>query len=351
MSLFSHKIKYPIGIDIAGGSIKAVQLELNAKGGTRIKAYTHALLPKGVIVDDAVLDTKTLSYCLRTALDKPKFGQFSGSRVSASLPEAKSFVRVIHLPRMSDAEVDNAVPFEAESYVPVPMDQVYLDWQKLSEDSTGRMEILLIATPKDGADKLLAVFDKMRLNPQALEVESQSIQRALVKTGDSPTFLISDTDDHKTNLVMVENAKLSFTSSIPFGGNLFTEALSRSLGIAVEKAEKIKQEVGINNTPEYPNLKIALLPILKNLAAEIKNVLQFQTGYSQNPVKKIMLAGGGARLKNIQENLNSEFSDIGVTVEYANPLLNITEHNEKDLNLDAALDYCTSIGLALRIEY
>jgi Tfp pilus assembly PilM family ATPase len=53
--------------------------------------------------------------------------------VVVNLPEARCFVRVIHVDNMPDAEIESAVPFEAESYIPIPIEQVYLDWMKIGE--------------------------------------------------------------------------------------------------------------------------------------------------------------------------------------------------------------------------
>lgn len=348
MIFSTHTNNFPIGIDIAPSSVKIVQL-FHSKGKPIIKAYSQMTLPKGVMVEDSIMDSQTLSFVIKQAIDKPKFGNFSGVRVVASLPEAKSFVRVIHLPHMADSEVDHAIPFEAESYIPIPIEQVYLDWEKLDEVNN-RMAILLIATPKENADKFLSAFDKMRFTPQALEVESQSVGRALVELGSTPSFLVADINDHKTNLVMVDNGKLLFTSSIPFGGNQFSDALSKQLGVPIEKAENIKIKTGLANTPEYPNIKLAMLPVIKNLASEIKNVLAFQNEHFQIKIEKVILSGGGSRLKNIQENLQFEFDGTGIQVELANPLVNIDASASK-MSQDEALDYTTAIGLALRTDY
>ncbi len=347
---FHFKNKYPIGVDISTSSVKVFQFGPNKKGTLEIKGYSEVGLPKGVVVEEAILDTQTLSFIVRQAIDKPKYGAFSGNRIVAALPEAKSFVRVIHLPHMGDSEVDQAIPFEAESYIPVPIDQVYLDWQKLDEVN-GRMEILLIATPKDTADKYLSVFDKMKFTVQALEVESQSVQRALLKKGDTESFLVADINDHKTNLVMIERGRLLFTSSIPMGGNQFSEVLAKTLGIPVEKAEKIKVDSGLNNTPENPNIKLSMLPILKNLSAEIKNVLSFQKEHFQVSIDKVILCGGGARLKGIQENLQLEFQELNMKVELANPLASTGIEEVKMISPEESLDFTTAIGLALRTDY
>src|SRR6185295_32077 len=96
-----------------------------------------------------------------------------------------------------------AVMFEAEAYIPLPMDQVYFDWQILGQ-SEDKMEVLIIASPKDYVDKYLAAMEKIGLTICAVEVESQSVVRTLIKPDMKENILIADLDAYKTALIMVE---------------------------------------------------------------------------------------------------------------------------------------------------
>lgn len=312
-----------------------------------VLGFSDVALPKGLIVNDAIFDAKTFIYLLKQALLKPQSGKFSGNLVSASLPESKSFVRVIQVPEMQDLELETAVPVEAESFIPLPIDQVYLDWQKLGQKGD-KQEILIIASPKDFVDKYLKILEDAGLNILALEVESQSCHRALVPFNLKQNCLIVDLDAFRTSLIMVEEGHLEFTSSIPIAGNSFTESIARNLGISSQKAEMIKRKVGIANTAEYPNIKTALLPVLNNLTAEIKNIIKFHSEHSENKVEKVILAGGSAKLKGMAESLAPEFSESGIKFEVGNPWVNLPQIKNPPLDLFDSLSYTAAIGLAIR---
>ena len=261
------------GLDVNNDSIKFMSMAKNTKK-LSIKSYAEVELPKALVVNDLITDEKTFDFILKQLLQKPTFGKLDTNCVVASLPESKSFVRVIQIPKMSLVEAESAVPFEAENFIPMPIDQVYLDWQKIGE-SGGKMNILMIASPKEFVDRYLAVLDRAQLKPVALEVESQSCHRALIAPGSKETVLIVDIDAVRSSLIMVEEGNIQFTSTVPIAGNSFTESIARTLGVASAKAEEIKVKVGITNTAAYPNIKTSLLPILNNLSAEIKNILKF----------------------------------------------------------------------------
>ena len=112
------------GLDGTGSSFKLLQLKKEGKEA-KVLGYSDVSLPKSLIINDAIADPKTFAYLFRQAVLRPQYGKLEGNRVIASLPESKSFVRVIQIPQMSDAETETAVPVEAESFIPLPIDQVY----------------------------------------------------------------------------------------------------------------------------------------------------------------------------------------------------------------------------------
>lgn len=346
INLFSQS-QPAFGLDISGSSFKVMQL---GKSGTQtvVKSYTDVLVPKTLVINDVISDAKTFSYLLQQALEKPAFGSLDTRHAVVSLPESKSFVRVIQIPKMSEAEAENAIPYEAESFIPLPIDQVYLDWQKLGDDGE-KMSILIVASPKEFVDQYLDVLEQAGLRVSAMEVESQSCGRAVISLDSKETALIVDLDAYRSSLIMVEEGNLQFTSTIPIAGNSFTESIARTLGVSSAKAEDIKKKVGISNTPEYPNVKISLLPVLNNLSAEIKNILKFHSEHSNKQVEKILLVGGTAKLQNLVEFLTPQFADMpGIKVELGNPWLNLPNLAQSPLSPGDSLGYTTAIGLAIR---
>lgn len=335
-------------VQLNGNSIKGLQL-IRRGGVVKAQGYCRAPLPKGLMTGDAISNSEQLAAFIEKTIEAPTFGKFSTRRVAITIPESKSFVRIIDIPHISESEVENTVLFEAESYVPMPMDQVYFDWKILS-DNGKQMSILLVASPKETVDSYINVLESANLKVVSVEVESQSLCRALVPTGSKETMLIVDVDSFKTNLIMVELGHLQFSSSIPVAGMALTETIAKALGVTNSQAEAIKEKVGISNTPEYPNIRTALTPVLKNLSEEIKNIIKFHYDHSANPISKIVLSGATSFDKNFADFLSKELSDQeGAEVSIGNPWQNITDHPE-DMEIQGAnaLRYASVIGLAIR---
>ena len=202
---FSHP-KPTFGLDINDNSFKIVQLEKKGAGFS-VKAYSDVPLPKGVMANDAIADKKTFSYLLKESLGKCQFGQLNTDYAVVNLPELKSFVRVIQIPQMSDSEANAAVPAEAESFIPLPVDQVYLDWQKIGS-SGDKMSILMVASPREFVDQYLDILDGAGVKTAVLEAESQSSVRSLLPPGSKETLLVVDMNAYHSTLVMVEEGSL-----------------------------------------------------------------------------------------------------------------------------------------------
>lgn len=334
-------------LDVAGDSIKLIQLQ-KTSGLPQIKAYTTSPLAKGILSNDTIIDQKNFIQILQEAIKKPLYGKFSSEHIVASLPESKSFVRVIQIPKMSDSEAESAIPVEAESFIPMPIDQVYMDWKQIGV-SGDKMNILIVASPKEIVDGYLEILDKAGLKTVGFEVESLSCQRSLMPKLSQDTILIVDIDALRTSLIMIEDGNLQFTSTIPVAGSNFTDGLAKYLGVSQAKAEEIKTRVGIANTADYPNIKTAMLPVLTSLAAEIKNILNFHRDHSEKQVSMVLLAGGGAKLKNLPTFLSSELGEFsGLKVEVGDPCMHLTKTPMPPFETLESLGYVTSIGLALR---
>jgi len=346
LHLFEKKQPF-FGLHLNGTALKFIQFQsVGAK--QKIVGFSNVPLPPNLISSEEVVDQKGLVRLLERSLMRPNYGKITTNRVVFSIPESKSFVRVIRMNTMSETELENAVLFEAEAYIPLPMDQVYFDWQILRRD-LGGMDVLLIASPKEFVNKYIDVLEAAHLKIAAIEVESQSVVRTLVPKDDVSNLLIADLDAYKTALVMVIRGNLQFTSSIPIAGNVFTDKIAKGLGVPAEKAEMIKREYGVANSKTYPKLEEYLLPAVSDLEAEIRNILKFHYEHSKEQVGELLLSGGSAKLKHMDEFLSYELGDLsGFKVKVADPWQHIVLADPAVLSSYEALSFTTAIGLALR---
>jgi type IV pilus assembly protein PilM len=350
------------GLDISDLSLKIAALKRQNKF-FNLASFREEEIKQGIVKEGEIKDEVALTKIIKEALKKITGEKLKTKYVVASLPEEKAFLQVIRLPKMSEEDLKSAVVFEAENYIPLPVDQVYLDYQIVRPLSNhlDHLDVLLAALPKTTVDPYLACLKSSGLKPKALEIESLAIGRALIKSEISPSStLLIDLGATRTSFIVYSGSSLRFTSSIPVSCQHFTQMVSKALNISLSEAEKLKIKYGLvpDAKPQKGQASIfeILIPALVDLVQQIKKHLDYYQSHSfhehlisgDKGISKIMLCGGGANLKGFPEFLSDQ---LKIKIVLGNPWANILPENKKEtvqLPLGESLRYATALGLALR---
>lgn len=356
------------GLDISDFSLKIVSLE-KKKRILKLENFFQKELTPGIVEEGEIKDEEKLAQILREVIKK---ANIKTKYVIASLPERKVFLEIIQMPKLTEEELKSAIIYEIENYIPLPVEKIYLDYQVVPPiyESLEKLEVLIVAFPKEIVDSYFRTLKSADLFPLAFESESLAIARSLVRDEitDSPILLI-DLGATKTTFIIFSGYSVRFSFSSPLASKVFTEAISKNLKISFTEAERLKIKCGLE---EKITLKIknherilisergeifeALIPPLVDLTQQIKKCIDYyQThisnhslSFTQKKISKILLCGGGANLKGLCEFLSLE---LKTPVFLGNPWVNIFpefKEKERDLPLDESLKYTTALGLALR---
>ena len=181
------------GLDINDSSLKIIKLR-RKRGFLQPVSYNEKKVKSGIIKDGIIQDEDGFVKIIKDAVATVKGEKLKTKYVIASLPEEKSFSQVIQMPKMKKGELKSAVLFEAENYIPLPIDRVYLDFQVIDPivDHLDHLDVLIIAVEKTIVDSYISCLKQSGLVPIALEVETQAIARTLIKneTSSAPLALI-----------------------------------------------------------------------------------------------------------------------------------------------------------------
>ncbi|HYC79851.1 MAG TPA: type IV pilus assembly protein PilM [Candidatus Binatia bacterium] len=355
--LFGPKKINTVGLDISDSSIKVMQLARH-HGYYVPSAYSNIDVPNNLIANHVISDEQKMADYILRAIKSAKF--VNTKYVVASVPEAKSFVRILKMPKMDTTEIGSAIPWELEQDIPIPIEQVYLDWQLVKED-TDANQVLVVATPKDYIDALVSSLKLAKLRPVAFELESMATARALISADDlDMTTLVVDMSTTITSFVIVSGkGVIEYTSNIPTGGNHITENISKTLGISLKEAEDIKRSKGLTADVKKGNIRQAMLPILDNIIDEIRNVVKYHADHSSlsGGVRKLVLSGGAANLQGLADYVTARIN-LGADkpidrIVLGDTWVNVMPESERKklkVSPEESLAYSTAVGLALRKE-
>jgi len=351
------------GLDISDLSLKIAKLK-RKRNFFDLTSYGEMEVKPGIVKEGEIKDEKKLAEVIKEAIKRVKGKKIKTKYVVTSLPEEKSFLQVIQMPKIPKEDIKSAVVYEAENYIPFPIEQVYLDSWIIPPvyNHLDHYDVLIVAIPKKIVDPYLSCLKLAGFTPKAFEIESFSIARVLIKNEVTTSpILIIDLGATRTSFIIFSGYSLRFTASIPVSSRGFTNLISKSLNISFEEAERLKIKYGIEERirkerrkkkTERSEIFEALIPALVDLIQQIKRYLEYYRTHASHEhlppngkgISKILLCGGGANLKGLPELLSLE---LGIPVEYGNPLINIPLEKE-ELKLADSLKYTTALGLALR---
>ncbi|MEK7565698.1 MAG: type IV pilus assembly protein PilM, partial [Patescibacteria group bacterium] len=305
-------IKDHFGLDIGTAEVKAVWLE-EQNGVVK-------LLSGGLVKSPDLTDQRAVAETIKKLVSDLAVGT---RNVVISLPEAHVVTRVIETPLLADEELDSAMKWEAEQYIPLPLDEVYLRHQVLSTPTQpgidAKMEVLLVAAPNKMIDGYLSVLNLAGLEAVGIETEILAISRSLVSNDPySPTTLILNFGGTTTDLSVVRKGNISFVRSISSGSEAITRAIVLGLGLDPMQAEEYKKTYGLDSSKLDGKVAAVIKPVMETIVAEIKKaIFYYQTKHPDDPVKRVVLAGGMARMAGLIEYLGGE---LALEVQIGNPL-------------------------------
>jgi type IV pilus assembly protein PilM len=338
-----------IGLDLGNTSFRAVEIE--RKKGELYLLKTAAYENTKLSFDsEAKEDVDAYAYALREFISD---AGFTTPNVSVGLDERYIYMRIIKLPQMSDKDLKNAVNFEAEQYIPLPLNEVNVSFQRLDVDynDKAKVNIQVVAARKAILERYIQVLKKSRLVPKSIEPETLALSRAIGDSTENPAAsLILDMGYSRTIIIISYGGYVRFTRNIPIGGDVLTRALKQTLNLDQNQAEEYKKTYGMERAQVDGKVYDVLKPHIDSIISEVQRASIFFTKQQPNAsIKRVILSGGTAQMPGLLLYLAS---NIDFEVETASPFKNFQlspKVAQQDPKLmDHSPVYSTAIGLALK---
>lgn len=336
-----------VGLDIGSQTIKIVELE---KSGNSFKLQASGVAGYSGNVPEKITDEKELSLLAGIIKKLHKEANVSSKEVSIALPEPQVFTRTIKFPLLTDQEISSAVKWEAEQYIPIPVNEAIVQHQILERRESAsppEVVVLLVAAPKILAEKYIRTVQLAGLNVIGVETELMSLVRALAPS--DHVVLLADFGARSTDIAIAKNGHLSFSRSIPTAGEAFTRAVAQGLGIQYQQAEQYKRAYGLSGDRLEGKIKGALDPVFRIVADEIKKAIHFYQSEEKGEAPVSVIVSGGTSA--MPEVISTLTNLLGVEVVVGNPFskVSVDPQTLKSLAPYSPL-YSIAVGLALRGE-
>ena len=379
--LLSPKIE-AVGLEVGTANLKVV--ELRAGSPPALATLAMRPMPPGLVQEDQIVDPQGLADEVKALFDE---AGISKRFVVASVGNRQVIIRGINVPKMSLDELDEAIKWEAERYIPFPIDEVVLDYYVLDNpndvEDGGQLEVVIAAAKLDLVTQQVEYMKLAGLEPVVLDVKPFALLRSLkgAMLGDKLTksALSSDTYTQsgevgvvleiaatQTTITLVRGDRFILNRNIGVSGDDFTAAIQRSFGLDFDSAEEVKLDYGTATIPTEDEEELlnfdakreqfspsrvyeSLRPVLVDLTTEIRRSLEFfKVQQGDAAIDRMFVTGGGAKLRGLPEAIGDA---LGFRVEIGDPWLSITvdeRHFDEAYLAKVGPEFAVALGLALR---
>jgi len=345
------KSKEVVGLDIGSSAVKAVELRSAGKG-FKVTAFGVEPVPPDSIVDGAIVDGAAVSEAIKRLFENKAF---KTKEVAASLSGNAVIVKKISLPVMTEQELSESIHWEAEQYIPFDIQDVNLDYQVLDPgtgaDGKGTMDVLLVAAKKEKIADYTGVITQAGRTPVVVDVDAFALQNAyeMNYAPEAGTVVVLlNAGASAININILSGDQSLFTRDISMGGNAYTEALQKEIGLTFEHAEQAKRGLPVEGvTPD--EVKPVLHAMTENVLLEIQKTFDFfKATAASDRIDRILLSGGASSVDGFAAAVGERF---GAPVELLDPFKKIAFDAQKlgMSDVDHLMPTAAvAVGLALR---
>jgi type IV pilus assembly protein PilM len=346
-----------VGVDIGSSAVRAVSLR-RARSGWSLIAAGEAAIPEGTIQDGTVTDQTLVSQTVQQLLDSLGMRR---ANVASALAGHAVIVKRLSLPAMSDAELTEAIPWEAEQYIPFDLSEVQLDYQviggstdpKAAGDAKAGLDVLLVAARKDRIEDRAGVIAQTGRRPVVVDVEAFALANAYQENypeRTDPLSALIHVGRNVTVVCLLERGEPIFTRDISIGGQVHLSALLKEFtAVGVDELQARRMLHG-----QYPaevgadQVAAVLRDASAQLVLEVRKTVDFYRATSPiDRLSRVVLSGGAWQAVGLVDLLASEF---GAPVDVFDPFRRINKSNRSVGTDTIGPAFAVAVGLAMRKE-
>ncbi|HET7060228.1 MAG TPA: type IV pilus assembly protein PilM [Candidatus Saccharimonadales bacterium] len=341
------------GLEIGHGSMKVMQVGANlspasaksAPAARRLIGYGATTFDTASQKDGVIVQPEIVAKAALELFRNRLVGDITTRRVAIAIPAYRTFTRSLRLPKLKPKELSEAVQLEAEQYIPLPLEELYLDYDVIGQIGDS-MELFAVATPRNIVDSYLDLAQILGLETVLIEPTLSSLGRlfSLDSQHDIPAIIINL--GSVSSDISIFDGRILITGTVQGGGEDFTRSIKEKLDVSLQEAALIKTRYGLGVSKKQVAIKEALEPILQEIVKEIRRMVRY---YSERyglkrPIEQVVTLGGGANMPGLDEYLTET---LHLAVRHSEPWQYLDFKGLQPPGVSDRPMYSTAAGLSL----
>lgn len=343
-----------VGIDIGTSFIKIVEGRVK---GEKIHIYKMDKLPtpKNILNDGIVEEIDITSMAIKSFLKNHKIKNKNLAFVSSSSTIISRELVVPYVDKLE--ELRNLVEYEIQQFLFINLNNYEVQFMKSADvvdNGIDKQKIFAIIYPKNIIEVYRNLTEKMELNPYALDLTNNAIRKVanLAKFFNSDllekksTNMFIDFGSNTINISIINQGRLDFIRTLPFGGQEIDNFIANSEAISLEDAEKLKiEKIDISTKEENNSLTDGVVRIVDDWINDINRIIQFYANKGSGKyINHIYLYGGASKLKGLDDYIEKR-----LRIPTANIFTVDNLEFDKGLAVSTVEEYINAIGALIRL--
>jgi type IV pilus assembly protein PilM len=350
-----------LGIELTPERVNFAHLSRQAQI-IQLNQVASVPVPDGVFQEGRILDPVAMAETIRSGMAA---NHIKIKQVASAISVGEAIIRLIRLPaELDDFELREVVLYqEADLYLPFPREEADLDFQKLGtavdEDGLERVDVLLVATPREVTQSYLDTFQQAGLRLESLEVSNFALLRILrdkllqIPPGEAVALI--DLEFDGSEISIVQNGIPQFNRRIPVGTHQLQNALGRAMNLPTAMGADLLQGLDISledtrdlqsSTGSNPVGQVAIRQILNELADELRRSIEFYLNQGHEvEINQGFLAGPGAGIHQLDQFLTHRLNLNFLAID---PIESLSLQTAQEISPEERAGLGVVIGLGLR---
>jgi type IV pilus assembly protein PilM len=336
-----------VGIDLGSSSMKVVEVEnrkdvltLTTYGEIQLGPYANQSVGESVVLN-AKQEQQALVDILRESAVKATSAVFA-------MPLSSSFVTTIHFDAEQKEDLAPRVRVEARKYIPVPINEVTLDWAEVSSGENvkgaSKRDVLVAAIQNDALNRFKILMQFVNLKQPPTEIECFSTIRSAF-TADEQHVAVIDIGALSTKLYIAKDGLLQRMHRVRAGGAIATKRIADTMEKNFEDAEVLKRSLQ-KESPDFHSVQRVHASCYERPLLEFKQVLLEYEEMTGEKFSAIYLAGSGALFPTFKQQVADALQS---EVRFLNPFTKVAYPAfMEDMTSELGPTFHVALGAALR---
>jgi len=333
-----------VGLDIGSNSVKAV--ELRPMGDDyELVGFGMAQIPYGAVEGGDIKQPPGVQDAIRQALEQ---GRIQATQAVIGMSGGAVIAKRVTLPKMSEAELNESIRWEAEQHIPFDIEDVELDFQVLRQDGP-QLEVMLVAVKKGKVKSYAEVVAGAGLTAGVVDIDVFALATQYEHNfpGETEVVALVNIGHETTNTNILQGGVNVYARDIFVGGRQYATTIAQRFDLSPSDADALVR--GKPGQVSWAEIEPVLDLVSQELGQEIQRTLDyFGTTAEHERIQRIFLSGGCALVPGLQEFLSSQW---GIEVTPANPFKRVKMGSGVNADVAQKLAPLAAVASGLAMRY